>query len=455
MHLLPLVVVGLFTWNSIAAVEPSLSPFVDGEVVTFVGDSITHDGRWHRCIGDFYATRFPERRIVFINAGLAGDTAGGALGRLDDDVLRWKPSTAVVMLGMNDCGRDAYKPGTDGDAMVKGIRERALTTYQDNMGKLSARLHTAVKRVILTTPSPYEDTAQLAVANLPGANAALGRGGSLVATIAQAGGFPLVDFHGPMTALDQERQRQDPAFTLIGADRVHPGSPGHLVMAWLFLKSQGVSGLVSRTVINARTKDAKAENATISGTTFMDGEVAFTLAGRCLPFPITDDARPALAFTSIESDLDWEELVVSGLAEGSWQIEIDGKGIGNYSSAALATGVNLALVGKTPQYRQALKVQMLQEERRAVERRLRSVAMVQHKLFKPGEVDFADQAKVNAAIDQRLAGKPTPFFIKMYEECRNSWAEVPALRERVVAMTETIQQAAQPVPHRYRILRAP
>jgi lysophospholipase L1-like esterase len=431
-----------------------LAPFADGEVVVFVGDSITHDGRWHRCIADFYATRYPDRHIVFINAGIAGDNASGTLLRVDADVLRWKPSTAVVMLGMNDCGRDAYRPGSDTDQQMLAIRERSLTNYHDNMLKLATQLRAATRHLILITPSPYEDTAKLIAPNLPGANGGLRRGAEMVSGIADSTKAALVDVHAPMTAMNLDGQRQDPAFSLIGPDRVHPASPGHLVMAWLLLKAQGVPALVSRTEIDAKTRSAQAEHAAVSAATFSDGSITFTLAGKCLPFPITDDARPALAYTSIEADLDREELMVANLADGLWRIEIDGAAIGNYGAADLGKGVNLALVNKTPQYRQALLVQMMNEERRNLEQRLRSVAMVEYRLFKSGEVDLSDPAKVMAAIDQRLAAKPAEWIRKVLEECRSSRAQVPALREQVLAMSETIRLAAQPKPHTYRIIRA-
>jgi lysophospholipase L1-like esterase len=453
MKILPILAAGILCSVGIAA-EPTLQPFADGEVVVFAGDSITHDGRWLRCIADFYATRFPERHIIFINAGIAGDNASGTLLRLEGDVLRWRPSTTVVMLGMNDCGRGAYAQGSDADQQMLAIRERSLAAYRDNMLKLANQLGTGTKHLILVTPSPYEDTAKMSVANLPGANKGLGRGAEIVTTIAMSSKAGLVDFHGPMTAITLDRQRQDPTFSMIGPDRVHPASPGHLVMAWLFLKAQGVPSLVSRTEIDAKSRSVKAENATISGTVVSEREITFTLAGACLPFPITDDARSALAYASIENDLDREELRVTNLADGTWQVEIDGTNIGSYSRDELDKGVNIALVNKTPQYRQALQVQMMHEERRNLERRLRAVAMVQYRLFKPGEVDVSDPVQVMAAIDQRLDDKPAEWIRKVLEECRSSWADVPALRERVLAMSEAIRLAAQPRPHTYRIARA-
>lgn len=436
----------------VVASEP-LRPFADGDVVAFVGDSITHDGRWHRYIAEFYATRFPDRRIICINAGISGDVVGGALQRLDADVLSWKPTTAVIMLGMNDVGRDAYRPGSDGDAQMQGIRERHLTTYADNLAKLATRLGAACPRLVLVTPSPYEDAATLAAANLPGCNAALGRAAQSVVRLAEERQAGVVDLHTPMTALDRLRQRQEPGFTLIGPDRVHPGSPGHLVMAWLFLKAQGVPALISRTVADVAARTVSAENAAISDAAYQDGGLSFTLAARCLPFPIADDARPALAYAAIETDLDREELQVAQLAAGAWTVEIDGAPVGTWTAAELATGVNLGLNARTPQYRQALNVQRLCEERRTLEHRLRAVAMVEYRMFKPGEVDLTRPDLVAAAIEQRLAANPAPYLRKMLEECRASRPEVATLRERVRAMSESIRLAAQPKSHKYRIFR--
>lgn len=69
-------------------------------------------------------------------------------------------------------------------------------------------------------------------------------------------GETVVDFHGPMTALNMEQQNRDPGWTIVGGDRVHPGAPGHLMMAWLFLKTQGAPPLVSKIAVDAAADGA-------------------------------------------------------------------------------------------------------------------------------------------------------------------------------------------------------
>ena len=98
----------------VSAAEPKPEPFQKGDTVSIVGDSITHGGRYHAFMYLFYATRFPDREVRLINAGISGDSAIGACRRLEWDILGCKPTAATVMLGMNDIGRTSYgKDKTD------------------------------------------------------------------------------------------------------------------------------------------------------------------------------------------------------------------------------------------------------------------------------------------------------------------------------------------------------
>ena len=103
---------------ALSALPPQ--PFVDGDVVCFLGDSITHGGLYHKDIADFYALRFPDRKIKMINCGIGGDTAGGALGRLDWDVLAHQPTVITIMLGMNDIGHSNYYSDPENRGHTRG-----------------------------------------------------------------------------------------------------------------------------------------------------------------------------------------------------------------------------------------------------------------------------------------------------------------------------------------------
>ena len=83
------------------AINARAELFKDGETVCFLGDSITAGGRYQTMISDYYLTRFPDRTIRFINAGRSGDTSGGSLKRLQEDVIDKKPTSVTVIAWVN------------------------------------------------------------------------------------------------------------------------------------------------------------------------------------------------------------------------------------------------------------------------------------------------------------------------------------------------------------------
>jgi len=124
--------------STMAHAEPPVPQFQSGDVVALIGDSITHGRKWHRYVYSYYLTRFPDRQVRFVNLGIAGDSAGGALRRLDWDILPNQPNVAAIFLGMNDVGRGYYKVNADAQAIAG--RERALANTRKNMDELAAKL---------------------------------------------------------------------------------------------------------------------------------------------------------------------------------------------------------------------------------------------------------------------------------------------------------------------------
>ena len=94
---LPIICLGGFTLS--AGVVPVFEKY---DRVVFIGDSITHGGRYHADIYLFYATRFPNQPFTAYNCGISGDTAPGTNLRFDEDIAPNRPTSATVMLGMND-----------------------------------------------------------------------------------------------------------------------------------------------------------------------------------------------------------------------------------------------------------------------------------------------------------------------------------------------------------------
>src|SRR5690606_27633325 len=109
---------------------------------------------------------------------------------------------------------------------------------------------------------------------------------------AEQNDWGFVDFLGPMTAINLEGQKKQPEFTITGPDRIHPGNGGHLVMAYLFLKAQGLTGPVADVQINARKKQvSKQENASITNLQVRKNVLSFDYLPKSLPFPIDTTSR--------------------------------------------------------------------------------------------------------------------------------------------------------------------
>lgn len=425
--------------------------FKDGETVCFFGDSITHGGRFHSYIYDYYLTRFPDRTVRFVNAGVSGDSAGGAQGRLADDVAANKPAAVVVMFGMNDVGRGNYV--AEPNEQQRAAQRQALERYRANMERLTARLRAEAgePRLLFVTPSPFDQTGvNDRNNNQPGCNDGLARCAEIVRELAAQNKGTVVDFHAPMTALNLERQRSDPSFTIIGPDRVHPGAPGHLMMAWLFLKAQGAPALVARVEIDAAAgRVVASENATVTGLEKRDGGWSFTVLEQALPFPVDPAARPLLAWVPIERELNQEVLTVRGLAPGRYELRIDGAAVDQFDAEALAKGVNLASNDATPQVRQARAVAQLNEARRSTETVLRNHAAVRW-FLRHRKVDPDDLAAVRVYAETKM-GK-TGYYESKVPEYLKAWERRGEVIEKVADLDRQARAACKPVPHLFAVI---
>ena len=468
----------LGTFLSVAhAVSPA--PFADGERVLFLGDSITRAGGWHSQIATFYATRFPERRITWLNAGISGDTAAGAVQRLQWDVLDRKPSTVVVMFGMNEAARPDLS-GAIGS-------EKRVELYRENMTKLLSELKKAGVCTVLCTSSPYDAAVRLSSEANPQADTALVACAAVAHELATRFKVSLVDFHGVMRAIATDYQKTNPDFTLIGNDRVHPGALGETVMTDLFLQAQGVSGVISETTLDAKTgKATSVVNAVIEKLSTEGGRLDFVLLEKSLPMPFEGAARQALrlspenelkkALAQMESQQaahtfpGWDGvpmrdqrhrqiLTVGGLTDGEYELFIDDKSVGRWRQDELAAGINLADLRATPQYQQAQKVAAAQAKRHgAGSLGPRMIAFT--RLFTLGSAGISedDAPAVKTALEALIAdptakdrpdlatGGYAQTMAKKYLELKPKEAEIAAT---IAAATEEIYQLNQPVARRY------
>lgn len=433
-------------------------PFRDGDTVVFLGDSITHGGRYHGFITDFYRTRYPERKIRFINSGIGGDSAIGAQKRLHEDVSEYRPTHVALHFGMNDIDRGAYTRETTTDRLRR--RADAQAKYRKNLDDLITQVKAVAPQaeLIYLSTTIYDDTAVAtnippnasgwATVNQVGCSAGLAQMAGHVLARAKAEGVLGVDWYTPLNGYLLKRQAADPHFMMTSWDRVHPNSLGHSIMAWAFLEAQGVSPIVSDVEIDAtRGEVTRCANAALTNLKVTSEGVSFLLRENALPLPVAPIARGAAEELGIAEKLNREMLTVTGLIAGRYTFAIDGVEVGSYTDEELAAGINLAFNERTPQYAQAQAVSKRNCELWGEETVLRNHHSARWSFYGKTNVDdLAGLAAYVEALPDKggYFGRFVPGYVAYWPTYRETRAELLAKQNEVYAL-------AKPVPHRYEL----
>lgn len=362
----------------------SAEPFGDQQRVVFLGDSITHYGTWWPYVWSYYVTRCPERRLTFLNAGISGDRAVGALDRIQSDVLERDPDRVCVLFGMNDLGRSSYCENPSALDLQK--QQASLDIYSETMDQLFGKLKAAGLPVTVMTPSPYDQgmVSPPAAPTLPGCNDGLGRAAGLVEKLAQSHACDLVDFYQPMTDLLEEIQAKNPAGTLVGPDRIHPRSKGSWVMAWLFLKAQDVSGLVSTLNVDCRRGIVTdVSNCVAEVTDCSSGDVTVRVQPKVLPLPAAGSYAQADELISLSADLNREIIQIQNLEPGNYALTLNDQDAGRYTAEALSGGINISVLENNPNQQKALHLFEMLYEYIKLQRSFQDITFLNIKVLKP------------------------------------------------------------------------
>ena len=370
-HRLVIILISALTLNfSVKAGEFLIH---DGDRVVFLGDSITEQKLYTTYVEAYALTRYPKWSLTFRNTGWGGDTAWlrqrfhpdekklfaadadtqqkmveDSVGRgLARDVLPLKPTFVTIKFGMNDHSYQAF-------------REDIFHAYVRSQTEEAKVLEAHGARVAFLTPQPIEDIKKAgANPDKDERNISLSKFCDGLKEVAAKNNAAFVDQFDPyMTMLLRERAGNPPK-TIGGGDAVHPGPIGHTVMAWAVLKGLGATALVSEAEIDAAAKKVVSTEACSVSDLKADGDtLSFDRLDDTLPMPIDERAETALKLAPILEDLDDLSLKVTGLAEGKYQVSIDGKPVAEVASGDLARGWNYADVKGpiTDQAREVLKL---------------------------------------------------------------------------------------------------
>ena len=447
----------LFVCGLLRAQSP-LRPFAAGDRIAFVGNSITEAGYYESYVWLYYMLHFPERRITVYNLGIGGDRAKNILDRLDDDVFHREPTVIALTFGMNDSGYFEFLR-SDADSTAKA---RLADCYQQFLGiEQKLKAYTGARKILFST-SPYDETMSNKNNLFPGKSALMEKIVAFQEKAARENRWGWVDLFHPMTEIEQREQKKDSAFTLTGPDRIHPGNMGHFVMATLFLKAQGLAGgAVAGMEIDAAAHTVtRADNCTITGLSADGHSLQFDYLAHSLPFPADSLSRSpgnpqrqadALKVIPFETAFNQERLAVKGLKAGSYKLTIDGHVIGEYTHEALEKGINLAVLPHTPEYQQAMGVLLLNEERMAVEAKLRAYYWLQFDFFRGRGMMYADDQaamdSVNSAAgkDWAVASKRDNYKTARYAAVRAGW------QKQMEAIINEIYVANKPLKRKVKL----
>ena len=398
--------------------QTTIPRFEEGERVVFVGNSITHGGHYHSFIWLYYMTRFPDKPITIMNAGIGGESAWDMKDRLDYDVFNRKPTYVTLTFGMNDTGYDIYMKDNAKELSEQRIA-KSLESYREIEERLLAK--NKIKKVLIGG-SPYDETSRFNNFILHNKNNAILKIIDAQRISSKKNGWGFVDFNQPMHEISRKEQEADSTFTFCRIDRIHPDNDGQMVMAYLFLKAQGLAGdEVSSVSIDAyHSSVITHKNCKISKLKKNGADLTFDYLAYALPYPLDSisrsgwgnkrSQRDAMQLVPFMEEFNQERFQVTNLEKGMYRLTIDNQFVDNLSSEKLANGVNLADYPNTPQYQQAAKIMYLNEERFEVEKRFREYLWTEYSFLKKEGLLFADDQK---AIDKLKEYLPKDGFLRM------------------------------------------
>lgn len=221
----------------------ALTSVVFAERVLVVGDSITAQSIQNWGFTPIVRKALADadvQDVQFIPFGCSGQTIDGwrhvvKRSFTDESVHGDRPEilfkhefdlgadTIIVFLGMNDVLCPNVVPNEDGYAKWKA-------DYCELIDLLRSRV--AVKRILLCPPTMLTEN-PYAVKNL-----IMDKMGEVMAEIAKEKNCELLDLRSEIKRFFMSVRTQNQNFHFT-PDCVHPGNPGHLVMAWTFLNGIG------------------------------------------------------------------------------------------------------------------------------------------------------------------------------------------------------------------------
>lgn len=324
----------------------------DGDTVVFLGNGVTQQHQFAWMTEAFLRLRYPERKIRFLNAAHAGDTAEKAAARLKDEVLVHKPTVAVVCFGLYEgefLPWHAYRPKYE--------------KFKTDLRRLLDALAAAKVRVVLCSPTPVDADRKYQGRDLKTYNQVMLKYADNVRREAEGRRLLYADLINPLLAADGKGSSAKPAWTVFDEKTgILLNAQGHLVVAAQLLKALAANDQVGR--VAGEFKDGelrwwdlrpggepgrrRAAKWHASGGAVLALEDVrrpvplFDFPGIPGPLPVAGQIPAAAAMNEIK-------LALSGLpADRDYHLRLDGRPVGTFSAKELAGGVKLVAQAAPP-----------------------------------------------------------------------------------------------------------
>lgn len=302
----------------------------DGDVVGFLGDSITAERTYGKLIENYTLLRFPERTVRFVNLGIGGDTAAGGLERLERDVFDRGVTLLTVAYGINDIGW-----GTKAD---DEHRQRYLDSIRDIVRECSERgVRVFICSAAVTASDPDKSE-----------NDYLQRMCDEGLAIAREEGGGAIDVQRTMREAQRrvrqanEGQPSEKHESLHAPDGIHLNGLGQLAMAHAILVGLGAPAEVSSCTIDAAGGQiVDACGCSVREVKRDAAGVRFVRLDEALPFNNGAFAPFSYRFVPIP-EINAYGLKVTGLQPGTYDLTVDGRAVGAFKAEALANGLDIA-----------------------------------------------------------------------------------------------------------------
>jgi lysophospholipase L1-like esterase len=300
--------------------------------LAILGDSITEQRMYSRMLETYLTACLPQLNVEVRQFGWGGETAEGFVGRMTNDVLRFRPTIATSCYGMNDHRYSDYTAANG--AWYRGNQEAIVRAFQS-----------AGARFVLGSPGCVGPKVPWSKSSSRTMNLNLCELRNIDLGIAAAEGVAFADIFWPMLTLNTSAtNRYGVDYAIAGKDSVHPGWAGHVVMAAAFLDALGVDG-----DLGTLTVDLSSGMASATGGHEIVGATAGEVRVKSLRYPycappgeLKDDnaIRSGMELTAFQERFNRLRLVARGGTARAYRVTWGGDSK-VFIQSRLAEGIHL------------------------------------------------------------------------------------------------------------------